>query len=424
MRCRIRKSILSGETSVPSSKSHTIRAIILASLADGKSIIYNPLKSLDALVPIKACEMMGAEIELVEDKIEIYGVAGQLQNPSDKIDVGNSGTSLRILAGTCSLINGRSCLTGDESIRNRPIQPLLDSLNSLGAKCDTLNKNGKPPIIIHGRIIGGETSVSGITSQFTSSLLMCAPLAEKNSIITPINLKEKPYVKMTLQHLNRVGVKIDYEEDLNKFYIRGNQSIKTSDFRIPGDFSSASFLMAAAAVTNSSVTVDGLDTSDVQGDKKIVDILFEMGAKIRINQDKVRVDGSNLHGIELDLNDTPDLFPILAVVGACSKGKTILKNVGHARIKETDRITAMANELTKMGVRLEERKDGLVIYGSTLKGTNVNGYNDHRIVMSLSVAGLVAEGETSIEAAEVVNITFPNFFEKLKKLGGNVDLEV
>lgn len=420
MNVRVRKSELSGFANAPPSKSHTIRALILGTLANGTTRIENPLRSLDGLAPINACKMIGADISVRENSIIINGIDGKLRLPNRIIDVGNSGTSLRTLTGTCSLIEGCSFLTGDVSVMGRPIQPLLDALNNLGGICRILNDGGKAHVVVTGRIRGGTTCISGITSQFASSLLMCIPLAEKDSIISTCNLQEKPYVEMTISHLKRAGVTVDVDRKYKTFHVQGGQSYKAFRMRVPGDFSSASFLLAAAAITNSCITVDGLDMNDMQGDKRIVEILREMGADIHISGTRVTVKNIDLHGAELDLRDNPDLLPILAVVGSYAKGITILKNVAHARFKETDRIAVMAKELSRMGAHITERKDGLIIKQSKLRGTMVHGYNDHRVVMSLAVAGLVANGETIIDTAEATDVTFPNFLKTFRHLGANI----
>lgn len=423
MKYLVKKSNISGVANVPPSKSHTIRSIIIGTLADGKTIINSPLKSLDIYATLDACVKLGAEVEFTKKGFSIIGTSGDLKIPSSTIDVGNSGTTLRLLAGICGLIDGISILTGDKSIKNRPMQPLLDSLNYLGADCKTVTGNGKPPVIIKGKIKGGTTSISGFTSQYTSSLLICAPLAQNATIIKPVNLQEKPYIDMTLSYLSKSNITVHKDENYNEFIVPGKQHYKPFKVKIPSDFSSAAFLLAAAAITNTSLTIKNLDQKDIQGDKKILEILKEFGTNISVNNNNVIVKESILDGIEVDLSDNPDLLPILSVVGCCAKGATILKNVKHARIKETDRISAMANELTKMGAELSETKDSLIIKNSNLKGTCVSGYNDHRIVMSLAIAGLVSKGETVIDTVESVSKTFPNFLKTLRGLGATISLE-
>ena len=419
----IEKSNISGITIVPPSKSHTIRSIIISTLADGKTIINSPLKSMDIYSTLEACIKIGAEIDICNKGFIIKGTNGNLKVPLNTIDVGNSGTSLRFLTGICSLIDGISILTGDNSIKNRPIQPLLDSLNYLGADCRTISGNGNPPIVIKGKIRGGTTSINGFTSQYTSSLLICSPLANNYTIIKPINLQEKPYVDMTLEYLSKSGIKFYKNNDYSEFIVPGRQNYKSFRVNIPSDFSSGAFLLAAASIKNSDLTIKKINLKDIQGDKKIIKILRDFGTNIKENGNSVSIKGSNLKGIEVDLSDNPDLLPILSVVGCCAKGKTILKNIEHARIKESDRISVMTNELQKMGAKITEEKDKLIIKNSNLKGTKVHGYNDHRIVMSLAIAGLVAKGKTTVDTVESIYKTFPNFMKTLRDLGAKISME-
>jgi len=358
----------------------------------------------------------------LKNKININGTNGNLTQPKSIINVGNSGTTLRFLTGICSLINGRSMLTGDSSVTKRPIIPLLSSLNNLGANCKFEHKKSR--VVVNGKLRGGITAINGLTSQFTSSLLFTTPLGVYDSIIQPMGLREKPYVDMTIFYLKEAGIDIDFESDYNQFFIPGNQEYRSSNITIPGDYSSAAFILAAASITNSKVTLRGLDINDSQADQKIIKILQDMGTKISQNKGSIIIDGSDLKGIEIDLSNNPDLLPILAVVGACAKGETILKNVEQARIKETDRIVAMRNELAKMGANIKELKDGLVIKQSKLVGNSVQGYNDHRVVMSLAVAGLVARGKTSINTAQSFKVTYPTFVDTLKKLNAKIFSEV
>ncbi len=406
----VKPSSLSGKITVPGSKSHTIRALVIASLAEGRSRIDAPLLSEDTTSCINACIKLGAEIELKDDTILVDGFCGRPESRDDLIDIGNSGTSLRFLTSVAALGKKGVTFDGDESIRKRPMQSLLDALSSLGAETSSLKGDGCCPIRVRGSIKGGEATVDGITSQYISSLLITTPLAEKDSMLWVKDLREIPYVEMTLYWLRKQGI-VYHEEDMRLFKVKGSQSYTSFDLRIPGDFSSATFPLCAAAISGSDITVKGLDIEDTQGDKGVIDLLRAMGAEITVFDDNVRVKGveGDLEGIEIDLSDMPDALPALAVVGAVSKGTTIIKNAHQARIKETDRIAVMARELSKMGADVTEREDGLILRGRRLKGAKVDGHKDHRIVMALSLAGLVAECETIIDGAEFVNITFPGF---------------
>jgi 3-phosphoshikimate 1-carboxyvinyltransferase len=380
----------------------------------------NPLDSGDTHSAVVACRALGAEIETGEDWV-VRGFGGNPKLHESKIDVGNSGTSLRLTTSVAALQEEEVIFDGDASLRSRPLQPLLDALNNLGARAYSLENNGCCPISVKGRMRGGKTEVSGVTSQYLSSLLISTPLLEEDTEIRVIDLHEKPYVEMTLTWLDEQ--QINYErEGWEIFRVRGRQSYHQFDKRVPGDFSSATFPLCAAVITPSHLMLKGLDMNDTQGDKEVITMLKKMGAGIQIKKEGILVDSSELMGCELDLNNTPDALPALAVVGCYAKGETILKNVAQARIKETDRIKVMATELSKMGAEIEEMKDGLIIQQSELKGTRVSGYHDHRVVMALSLAGMMAQGETEIDSAESVDITFPGYVGKMCRLGARMEI--
>ncbi|MCM8769596.1 MAG: 3-phosphoshikimate 1-carboxyvinyltransferase [Candidatus Omnitrophica bacterium] len=415
---------LKGEFQVPASKSHTIRAVIISSLAQGKSTLIKPLHSGDTQAAVNACISLGAQIECQADKWEVYGFGGCPHPPSGKLDLMNSGTSFNLLAGVTSLAPFETILDGDNSLRSRPVQPLLNALNQLGARAISLNGNGCPPISVQGIIKGGRATIDGLNSQFVSSLLISCPLAESDTELTVVNLREAPYVKMTLAWLDEQEIIYDGNENLTHFYIKGQQHYRPFQKQISGDWSTATFPLVAAAITNSDVLLRGLDLNDTQGDKVILDYLQQMGVNIRIEKAGIRLrGGSKLHGIHLDLNETPDALPALSVLGCLAEGTTILDNVPQARIKETDRIAVMAKELSKLGAKVQEKKDGLIIHQSLLQGTEVNGHHDHRVVMALSLAGLRARGKTIVRTAEAARITFPDFFDMLTVLGATVEVK-
>lgn len=415
----VEKSNLRGDVWIPSSKSHTIRAVALATLARGESTIINPLISEDTNSCVQACRALGAKIE-VGRQWAVQGVAGEVAAPADVINVGNSGTTCRVAIGIASLGKGYSVFTGDASTRSRPMGPLLESLKELGAIAFSTKGDGKLPVVVGGALKGGSTRVDGITSQYVTSLLISTPLAPADSVIEVVRLNEKPYVEMTLSWLDRLGI-IYERRGLEYFKIKGSQSYSAFKASVPGDFSSATFFLCAAAITNSEVTLKGLDMADPQGDKKVIDMLRAMGARIEVAPDGINVfGGAQLHGIELDLNDTPDALPAMAVVGCCASGRTILRNVPQARIKETDRIAVMRTALEKMGADIKEMPDGLIIHNSRLRGSKVSGWGDHRVVMSLAIAGFVADGKTEIDTAESIAVTFPNFASLMESLGARI----
>lgn len=422
MNYKISKSRLSGTVNVPASKSHTVRAVAFASLASGESIIRSPLESDDARSAVRAYRALGAAIEIEDEVWRVTGFAGNPIAPEEPIDVGNSGTTMRIAMGSCALIDGAAAtLTGDGQVRGRPVGALAQSLTDLGARIDFLEGAGTPPIAIRGRLKGGETSIEAVTSQFLTSLLINAPLAEGDSTIKVPLLNERPYVGMTLEWLDRLGIEYTTDDQWTRFEIPGNQSYPAFDRRVPGDFSSATFFLCAGALGDNAVTCDGLDMSDTQGDRAVVDYLRDMGARVTVGDESIRVEAKELRGCEIDLNDTPDALPMMAVVGCFARGETRLVNVPQARLKETDRIAVMREELTKLGAQIEELEDGLVVRESTLSPATVEGHGDHRVVMALSIAATQIEGDTIVRGAGAVDVTYPNFVEALRGIQGNVE---
>ncbi len=425
MKFIVEPSSLKGEAKIPGSKSNTTRAVVFATLADGTSTIRNPLPSADCLSTVEVYKGFGAEvIELSEEKWVIRGTGGDLKVPEDVLYTGNSGTTTYIAIGTAGLIDGYTVITGDFQIRRRLAEPLLKALRDLGAEAFSTRGNGCAPAVIKGPIKGGKTNLPGVNSQWLTPLLINAPLASGDTEIEVNDLKEKPYIEMTLGWLDRRGIKYE-REGFEKFYLKGNQGYKSFDETIPADWESACFPLVGAAITDSDITLYGLDINDYQGDKVIVKILKEMGADIEVINDGkggIRVrGGKTLHGIEIDCEDIPDAPPILAVLGTQAKGRTVLKNISASRLKETDRVATITEELRKMGARIEDRGEELIIEESELKGTKINGHHDHRIVMATAIAGLVAKGVTIIDHAEYTRISFPNFYEVMSSLGAKIE---
>jgi len=415
------RSKLAGSVLIPASKSHTIRAVVIGSLADGVSTIRNPLGAADPLASVRVCGKMGAQITQNHDWT-VRGVCGAPSVPDDVLDTGNSGTTLYLTMGTAALIDGYSVFTGDEQIRNRPAGPLLDALRGLGAEAFSTRRNDRPPLIIRGPMKGGSIELDGSkTSQYLSALLLNCPLGRGRSEIRVTNPCELPFIEMTLRWLDEQ--RITYERDgFEWFGIPGGQDYHPFDKQMPGDFSSAAFFLCAAAITGSELTLLGLDMNDTQGDKAIVHMLSEMGAKVEILPDGIRIAGGKLIGGEFDLSGTPDALPALAATACFAEDETRLVNVAQARLKETDRIRVMRQELSKMGAQIEELPDGLVIHGSEMHGAQVRGHGDHRVVMALAMAGLACDGITEVDTAEAVCITFPNFVELMQSAGAVMQL--
>ncbi len=422
MRLIVERSKLGGAVEIPGSKSHTVRAVYFAALAQGISRIDAPLRSRDTLAAVGACRALGADVQLGDDRWIIHGMGGIIVPPAHPIDAQNSGTTLRIGLGAAALGSSWAIFTGDEQIRRRPNGPLIQSLCDLGARAFSTRGDGAAPVAVRGPLKGGVTQIDCLSSQYLTSLLMSCPLAAGDTEIRVGVLNERPYVGLTLFWLDHLAIEYCHKH-LEHFYIRGAQDYQAFERRIPADFSSATFLLAAAAVTRSRLTLVGLDMKDPQGDKAVLGMMEAMGCEVTVDDEGITVKGGDLIGQEIDLNDTPDALPSLAVVAAFAEGETRLVNVPQARAKETDRITCMRVELAKLGIESREMPDGLVVKGGRPRGAEVDGHGDHRVAMALAVAGLAAEGTTVVKGAAAIDVTFPNFVELMRSLGANIRTE-
>ena len=446
MKLFARKSTLNGTVAIPGSKSHTIRAVAIGALAEGTSLIRAPLASNDTLSAAHCYRQMGATVDTSDAALwKVNGTGARLVTPKEVVDVGNSGTTLRIATGSATLAKTGSTVTftGDHQTQNRPMAGLVDALNHLGAKVRSLKNNGKAPIEVVAGLVGGKTDLQSPTSQFLTSLLLCTPLAPKDSEINVTLLNEPGYAQMTVDWLDQQG--IEYQnKGLTWFKIKGRQRYKAFDRAIPADFSSATFFLCGAALFGGQVLLKGLDFSDSQPDKMVVEYLRAMGANITIEdcgsriadssrgdnpkseirntQSVVTVHGSSLKGIEIDMNKTPDALPAMSVLATFAEGATRLVNVPQARTKETDRISCMAEELTKMGAKVEELPDGLIVHQSRMSPCPVSGHGDHRIVMALSLAAMAFDEPTTIDTAEAMSVTFPNYVDLMTSLGARMEL--
>lgn len=417
------RSVLAGEISVPGSKSHTIRAVAIASMADGVSMIVNPLVSGDTLSSLNAAEGLGAEFERKNDFWRIKGNCGVLRQCTKTIDLGNSGTSLRIFTALAALGDTVYKFDGDDSLRTREMKPLLNSLEELGAQ--TQSRNGKCPLSVRGALCGGVTKIEAKSSQFLSALLLSSPLIKsKDTEIIVTLLNEKPYVEITLDWLKKQQIELESSSDLSNYKIKRRQRYLAFESVIPADFSTATFPLVAAAVTGSEIRIKNLDFEDRQGDKEVFNILGKMGVEVIKGAEWTIVKApEKLKSLSLDLNATPDALPAISVAMCFAEGESRILNVPQARIKETDRIAAMTCELRKMGADIEELEDGMIIRGrGGLKGASVDGHGDHRIVMALAIAGLAAEDKTIVRGAEAAGVTYPDFIKDFKKLGARFEI--
>ncbi|MEM3731204.1 MAG: 3-phosphoshikimate 1-carboxyvinyltransferase [Candidatus Bathyarchaeia archaeon] len=418
---------LEGIVRAPPSKAYTHRALIAASLSEGKSEIINPLRCLDTEATIKACSMLGAKLKgnLKRQHLIVEGFS-KPKTPDNIINCQGSGSTIRFLTSICAYADGASVLTGDKSLRKRPMQPLLDALNQLGAHCFSSKNDGKPPIVVMGGgIKGGETQLVGnISSQFISSLLFAAPMAEEDTVINVITpVESKSYVEMTLHTLKKHNVKVECSQNYEQFDVPCGQKFEPTKHFVEGDYSSAAFILAAASMTNSKVKVTGLSRQTVQGDKTIVKILEDMGVPISLNERGIEVYGSSarFNPLDVDLKDSPDLVPVCAVLACFADGKSVIRGVRRLRFKESDRLSTLASELKKLGAKISVNENSIVIEGKAkLHGTHIFSHRDHRIAMACAVAALGAEGETVIYGIECIKKSYPNFINDLKVLGGKL----
>lgn len=385
--------LLTGQATPPSSKSHSIRAILLAAMCEGESVLTNLLHSDDVDDAMQACERLGVIFTETKNEMKITSRGLPFHFFAHEICSGNSGITTHFIMPMLGLrqnVNQSVILNCKAQMRERPIASLVNALKNLGLTIEYLNNENKFPIKISGKLVGGKTKVDGITSQYLSALLFTLPCAGNDSEIIIENLQERSYVEMTLNWLATQHIQFNHIAKGNNdiYQIKGQQKYTPFEATIPGDFSSASYLIAAAVLIPGEIKLVGLNMTDAQGDKRLIALLQEMGADIFVESTYIRVKGGKkLTGIQIEANDIPDLLPVLAVVGTRASGVTQIVNVAHARIKETDRLHSMTVGLRSMGAAIEEKVDGLIIHESQLKGAHVKGFGDHRTVMALSVAG-------------------------------------
>jgi 3-phosphoshikimate 1-carboxyvinyltransferase len=421
MKWKVTPSRLHGTIAIPPSKSHSIRALLIAALANGTSTIRKPLLTGDGKSALNATINFGADVSYEGDNCIVKGIGNDFSRVQPFFDMGNSGTGTNLFTAAVALSDKKVTFDGDNSLRSRPFRQVLEALKPLGLSYTFHREGGDLPYTICGPIKGGSTTVNGISSQFLSALLLACPLIkDPSTTISVVNLHEHPYVELTLWWLKKQNIHIEYGPDLSKFVIPGHQKYTAFDLQIPSDFSSATFAAVGAAIAGDSVKITGLDFSDPQGDKGVFDVIKEAGASQSITNDHVISSAGILKGKVVDLNKMPDALPALSVLACLSQGETRFVNVAQARIKETDRISVMYKELSKMGADIEELPDGLVIRNSKLKGAEVCGHDDHRVVMALALAGMVAEGETIISTAEAADVTYPSFVKDFCSIGANI----
>jgi len=405
--------------SVPGSKSYTQRALLIATLARGESYLRNALIAEDTRLLIDALRTLGTVIVTMGDDIIVTGTSGRFTKTAATIYLGNNGTALRFLTSLASLGGGPVKLDGSARLRQRPIKPLIEALNILGITSQYTGESGYPPVTIRGGSMHGGKVIftDAQSSQYVSSILITAPYARG---VVEIELRGKtsslPYISMTVSAMNQFGVRVT-QNDENTYRITTPQRYTGRRYLIEGDISSASYFFCAAAICKGKIRVVNLNPSSVQGDMGFLDIIEKLGCHITKGEDWIEVVGDTLHRgeLEFDMADMPDMVPTLAVVAAFRKGRTAIKNVAHLRLKESNRIRALINELRRIGIDAGELPDGIIIDGGTPHGAEVETYDDHRIAMSFAIAGLATEG-IKIKNKLCVTKSFPGFWNELKKL--------
>ena len=420
MNCKVEKSKIRGEINCPSNKSYTHRGIFLASLAGNNSKVENVLLSADTKATIEACKKFGAVIE-VNDSDIIVKKSIKIGINVPEINTENSGTTIRIAIGIASLFSEEIILTGDVSLQKRPMQPLLDALSSIGAKCSSTN--GNPPIKIKGSIIGGDIRIpENLSSQFISSLLISAPLT-KNGINLTIegDLVSKPYLDATIATMRKFGVSVKTLIPYKKYNITP-QIYKNTTFSVPIDFSSLALLLSCTVLNGEDVVIKGSMGNLPQGDEAFIDFLEQLGVSVTINDNEIKIKSpEKLKGGKFDLRNSPDLLPPLAILSLISSKPIEIVNVKHARLKETDRIAILARELPKIGIKVYEKEDGLILESSdSLMGAKLDSENDHRLFMAFCIAGTYI-GNCIVTDSKSVEVSYPNFIEEMNRLGAKIE---
>lgn len=415
----INPGVLEGEVKVPPSKSICHRAAISAGLSRGKSIINNVILSQDIDATCEAVKSLGAVVEKKEGFLEIEGI--ERLNTGDKsIDCCESGTTLRFFIPIAAASGGSTTFYGRGRLVERPLDPYYEIFNSQGI--DYRTRGGKLPLTVNGRLRPGDYRVAGsISSQFISGLLFALPLLDGVSSISIIDeLESKPYVDLTIDVLRHFSIEV-VNNEYREFIIEGNQKYKPMDYTVEGDYSQAAFWLAAG-VLGSEISCRGLGTESLQGDKVIQDIIKAMGGEIVQGKDKLTAVPSKMKGIEIDAAQCPDLVPVLAVLAALSEGVTRIVNAERLRIKESDRLAALAGELARLDADIQETRDGLLIKGREfLRGGTVDSRNDHRIAMALAVASIRCKEPVIIKGADCVRKSYPSFWEDFRSLGGKIN---
>jgi 3-phosphoshikimate 1-carboxyvinyltransferase len=412
-----------GEILLPGSKSLSNRILLLAALSRGVTEVYNLLDSDDTNRMAESLQRLGVSLELSQENTvcRVQGLGGPFPQQETELFLGNSGTTIRTICAALCLGEGDFTLTGDPRMYERPIKDLVDALRQLGANIEYLAQDGYPPLRIHAKgIPGGRVSIRGnVSSQYLTAALLSAPLARQDMVIdVEGDLVSKPYIDMTVAVMRRFGAAVE-ADGYRQYRVPGGQGYQSpGSALVEGDASSATYFLAAAAIKGGTVRVNGVGLSSVQGDVQLADVLEQMGAPVRRGEDWIEVSRGDLRGVDLDLNHIPDAAMTVATTALFARGKTVIRNVGNWRVKETDRLAAMAAELRKVGAEVEEGEDYLGITPpERIIPAAIDTYNDHRMAMSFSLAAL-GDAPITINNPECVSKTFPDYFEQLAGIVG------
>jgi 3-phosphoshikimate 1-carboxyvinyltransferase len=402
---------------IPGSKSYTNRALVMAALTKGPVTLYHPLYSEDTEAMIACLRALGIQIETLPDRVIVYDDISIIQNRSHELFAKDSGTTIRFLLALLCLTSGVKVIRGNARLNERPIKDLVDTLHFLGAKIDYLEKKGQPPLKIHSSSLSSGDEViidASMSSQFISALLMIAPILDGLTIRPNGELISRPYIDMTIQIMHEWGVEVRQMED-GGYHVPCKQLYQKNQYFIEGDFSSAGYFFAIAALTQSTLTLKNLDPYSAQADRKFLNILARMGNEIHMGNHEITIIGKQILPLSLDMEDCPDQVQTMAVLAAFARGVTKISGVRSLRSKETERVQALKNELAKMGIKTEDTHDTLTIYGGDPYAAMIDTYGDHRMAMAFAVAGTKLPG-MQIRQPEVVNKTFPTFWDKLRSL--------
>jgi len=407
-------AVLSGTLEAPPSKSASHRAAICAALADGETTLTNISFSQDIEATLKCVQALGAWVEKGTDWVKVRGIRRAASQAI--LPCGESGSTLRFFIPIAAALGCRAVFTGEGKLPARPILPLVEAMAPHNISFDYQNTM---PFSVSGKMSGGDFSIAGdISSQYLTGLLFAAPLLKEDSrILLTTRLTSRPYVEMTLRMMREFGIQA--EEIPDGWSIPGGQAYQSKEsYAVERDCSNGAFFLTAGAIGKEPVTVTGLNPNTAQGDWEIIPLLERFGAKVQRQGESVTVSPGKLKAIRIDAEEIPDLVPILCVAAGCAEGTTEIYHIGRLRLKESDRLSAMADCLERLGGKAEVREDSILVTGQPFHGGTVSGYNDHRIVMSMATAALAASGPVTIQGVQAVRKSYPNFFEHYKMLGG------